>query len=79
MNKIIAIALATIVSATAMAGDKIIDRPVPSQPSHQEIPSLQAVNTNYVSYRDDDRVKFIYVGEQIRATNTESERIGSDK
>ena len=79
MNKIIAIALVTIVSTTAMAGDKIIDRPVPPQPSHQEIPSLQAVNTDYVSYRDDDRVKFIYVGEQIRATNTEPERMGSDR
>ena len=78
MNKIIAIALAAVISSNAMA-TKIIDRPVPPQPSHQEIPALQAVNTDYVSYRDDDRVKFIYVGEQIRATNTEPERIGSDK
>ena len=79
MNKIIAIALATIVSATAMAGDKIIDRPVPPQPSHQEIPALQAVNTDFGSFRNDDRIKLAYTGESVRATNTEPERIGSDK
>lgn len=79
MNKIVAIALAAVISTNAMAGDKIIDRPVPAQPSHQEIPALQAINTDYVSYRNDDRVKFIYVGEQVRATNNEPERIGSDK
>ena len=78
MNKIVAIALAAVISTNAMAA-KIIDRPVPKQPDHQEIPSLQAVNTDYVSYRNNDRVKFIYVGEQVRATNNEPERIGSDK
>ena len=36
MNKIIAIALTAIISSNAMAA-KIIDRPVPPQPSHQEI------------------------------------------
>ncbi len=78
MNKIVAIALAAVISTNAMAA-KIIDRPVSKQPDHQEIPSLQAVNTDYVSYRNDDRVKFIYVGEQVRATNNKPERIGSDK
>ena len=78
MKKIVAITLAAVISTNAMAA-KIIDRPVPKQPDHQEIPSLQAVNTDYVSYRNDDRVKFIYVGEQVRATNNEPERIGSDK
>ena len=78
MNKIVAIALATIISTNAMAA-KIIDRPVPQQPSHQEIPALQAVNTDFGSFRNDDRIKFAYTGEQVRATNTEPERIGSDK
>ena len=36
MNKIIAIALTTVISSNAMAA-KIIDRPVPPQPRHQEI------------------------------------------
>ena len=78
MNKIIAIALTAVISSNAMA-DKIIDRPVPPQPSHQEIPALQAVNTDFGSFRNDDRIKLAYAGESVRATNTEPERIGSDK
>ena len=78
MNKIIAIALAAVISTNAMAA-KIIDRPVPPQPSHQEIPALQAVNTDFGSFRNDDRIKLAYTGESVRATNTEAERMGSDK
>ena len=78
MNKIIAIALAAVISSNAMA-TKIIDRPVPPQPSHQEIPALQAVNTDFGSFRNDDRIKLAYTGESVRATNTEPERIGSEK
>lgn len=78
MNKIVAIALAAVISTNVMAA-KIIDRPVPAQPSHQEIPALQAVNGDFTSVRNDDRIKFEYTGESVRATNTEPERIGSDK
>ena len=77
MKKITAIALVTLISTNAMA--HILDRAVEKQPDHQEIPALQAVNTDYVSHRNEDRIQFVYTGEQVRAPFNEAERMGSDR
>ena len=78
MNKIVAIALAAIISTNAMAA-KIIDRPVPAQPSHQEIPALQAVNTDFGQFVNEAGLNLQKTANSVGAPNPKLNRIAGER
>lgn len=81
MKKLIATAVFALAAAAASAEqpDNFGKNRVEPQPAHGEIPSLQTVNQNYISHRNDDRIKLIYTGGQTRSGMPVPQRTGSDK
>ncbi|WP_032136542.1 hypothetical protein [Kingella negevensis] len=78
MKKLALIALATVISTSAMARD--IDHYNRQVPDHNEIPALQATSANQSAFthKNDDAQKLVYVGETTKANLVVKERMGSD-